>query len=165
MYLIGNVLRPQGIKGEVKITPVSPRPERFKLLKKVYLKKDNIQTYSIETVRLAKGFVFIKFKEINTRTAAESLRDAEVLIERQDVIQLKQDEYFIHDLIGCRVLSEQGVYIGEICDVLQLSSNDVYVLQTKTGKEILIPAIKDVIKKIAPESKQVIIHLLEGLLD
>jgi 16S rRNA processing protein RimM len=165
MYLIGNVLRAQGIKGEVKVAAASPRPERFKLLKKVYLKKDNVQTYSIETVRLVQGFVYIKFKEITTRTEAESLRGAEILIEQQDLIQLQQDEYFIHDLIGCRVLSEEGIYIGEIIDVLQLSSNDVYVLQSDTGKEILIPAVKEVIKKITPESKQIIIHLLEGLLD
>jgi 16S rRNA processing protein RimM len=165
MYLIGNVLRPQGTKGEVKVAPVSSRPERFKLLKTVYLRKNDIQTCSIETVRLGKGFVFIKFKEITTRTAAESLRDAEILIDQQDLIRLKADEYFVHDVIGCRVLSEQGVYLGEIVDVLQLSSNDVYVLQTKTGREILIPAIKDVITKIEPESKQVFIHLLEGLMD
>ena len=165
MYLIGNVLRPQGTQGEVKVAPVSPRPERFKLLKKVYLKKNDIQTFSIETVRLARGFVYIKFKEIATRTAAESLRDAEILIDQQDVIQLKQDEYFVHDLIGCRVLSEQGIDLGEIVDVFQLSSNDVYVVQTQTGREFLIPAIKDVIKEVIPESKRVIIHLLEGLID
>lgn len=168
MYLIGNVLRPQGLSGEVKVAVVSPRPERFNLLKRVYLKKDNVQTYTIEAVRLTAGigrFVYIKFKEVTTRTAAESLRGAEILVEQQDLIQLQQDEYFIHDLIGCRVLSEQGVYIGEIIDVLQLSSNDVYVLQSETGKEILIPAIKEVVKKIAPESKQVIVHLLEGLID
>jgi 16S rRNA processing protein RimM len=168
MYLIGKVLRPQGIKGEVKVIPVSPRPERFEKLKKVFLKQDNIQTYTIEKVRLAgesSRFVYIKFKEITTRTAAESLRDAEILIEQGDLIQLQENEYFIHDLIGCRVVSEQGAYIGEIVDVWQLSSNDIYVLQAESGKEILIPAIRDVVKKVIPEAKQVIIHLLEGLLD
>jgi len=168
MYLIGKVLRPQGLKGEVKVAAVSPRPERFKLLERVYLKKDTLQTCSIETVRLDPGssrFVYIKFKEITTRTAAESWRDAEILIEQDELIQLQKDEYFVHDLIGCRVVSEQGMYIGEIVDVLQLSSNDIYVLRSESGKEILIPAVKDVVKQVAPEARQIIIHVLEGLLD
>jgi 16S rRNA processing protein RimM len=165
MYLIGNVLRPQGITGEVKIEPISSRRERFKSLTKVYLKKNSIQTYSIESVRLAGRFVYIKFKEISTRTAAEALRGSEILVEASDVIGLHEGEYFVHDLIACRVFSEQGTYLGEIVDVLQLSSNDVYVLKTPTGREILIPAIRDVIKSITPESKEVIIHLLEGLMD
>jgi len=165
MYLIGNVLRPLGIKGEVKIEPISSRLERFKLLKKVFLRKNSIQTYTIETVRLAGKSVFIKFKDVNTRTAAESLRGAEILVDQNDVIGLEKDEYFIHDLIACHVYSEQGTYLGEIVDVLQLSSNDVYVIKTQTGRELLIPAIKDVVKRVEPESKKIIIHLLEGLMD
>jgi len=165
MYLIGNVLRPLGIKGEVKIEPISSRLERFKLLKKVFLRKNSIQTYTIETVRLAGKSVFIKFKDVNTRTAAESLRGAEILVDQNDVIGLEKDEYFIHDLIACHVYSEQGTYLGEIVDVLQLSSNDVYVIKTQTGRELLIPAIKDVVKRVELESKKIIIHLLEGLMD
>jgi len=165
MYLIGTVLKPQGMKGEIKVKPVSPRLERFKLLNKVYLKKETLQTYSIETVRLSDKFVYLKFDEVKSRTAAELLRGAEILVEQQELMDLEPDEYFVHDLVGCRVISEEGTELGEIVDVIQLSSNDIYVIQSPTGREILIPAVKDVVKKVLPESKKIVVHLLEGLLD
>jgi 16S rRNA processing protein RimM len=165
MYVIGTVLRPQGVKGELKVESVSPRLERFKDLKEIYLKKDIMQTYSVETVRLADRFVYLKLKEVNTRTEAELLRGAEILVGKEDLIQLAADEYFIHDLIGCQVYTEQGETIGEITDVMQLSSNDVYVIKTASGREVLIPAIKDVVKKVMPEARRIVVRLLEGLLD
>jgi 16S rRNA processing protein RimM len=165
MYIIGTVLKAQGIRGEIKVKPLTPRLERFKSLNKVYLKKETIQTCSVEAVRLSNGFVYLKLKEIQSRTAAELLRGAEILVEQQELLELEPDEYFVHDLIGCRAVDEQGINLGKIVDVIQLSSNDVYVVQSDTGREILIPAIKDVVKQVIPESKLVVIHLLEGLLD
>ncbi len=166
MYIIGYILKPQGIKGEVKIDPVSPYPDRFKQLKKVFIQINDIKrSYSIEKVRITDRFIFIKFFGVNSPDDAELLRNAEVLIEAKDLIQPFPGEFFIHDLIGCRVITEDGEFIGTLADVYQISSNDVYVVKGETGKEFLIPAIKEVVKRVNIENKQIIIHLLEGLLE
>lgn len=166
MYLIGYILKPQGLKGEVKVDSVSPYLERYRRLNKVFLKlEENKQTYSIEKVRISGRFVYIKFSEINSRNEAELLRKAEILIEEKDLIQPAENEFFVHDLIGCQVISENNDVIGKLTDVVQISSNDVYVVQSTEGIEILIPATKEVVKQVDIENKQITIHILEGLLD
>ena len=166
MYLIGYILKPQGLKGELKVESVTPYLERFNRLDRVFLQlKEKKQTYSIENVRILDRFVHLKFTEINSRDDAELLRTAEVLIEEKDLIQPSQDEYFIHDLIGCQVISENNDVIGVLSDVVQMSSNDVYVLKNGEGIEILIPATKEIVKRVNVGQKQIIIHVLEGLLD
>ncbi len=166
MYLIGYILKPQGLKGELKVESVTPYLERFNRLDRVYLQlKEKKQTYSIENVRISDRFVYLKFTEINSRNDADLLRTAEVLIEEKDLIQPAQDEYFIHDLIGCQVISENNDVIGVLSDVIQMSSNDVYVLKNGEGIEILIPATKEIVKRVNVGQKQIIIHVLEGLLE
>jgi 16S rRNA processing protein RimM len=166
MYLIGYILKPQGLKGELKVESVTPYLERFNRLDRVFLQlKEKKQTYSIENVRILDRFVYLKFTEINSRDDAELLRTAEVLIEEKDLIQPAQDEYFIHDLIGCQVISENNDVIGVLSDVVQMSSNDVYVLKNGEGIEILIPATKEIVKRVNVGQKQIIIHVLEGLLE
>ena len=166
MYLIGYILKPQGLKGEVKVESVTPYLERFNRLDRVFLQlKEKKQTYSIENIRVSDRFVYLKFTEINSRDDAELLRTAEVLIEEKDLIQPAQDEYFIHDLIGCQVISENNDVIGVLSDVVQMSSNDVYVVKNGEGIEILIPATKEVVKRVNVGQKQIIIHVYEGLLD
>jgi 16S rRNA processing protein RimM len=166
MYLIGYILKPQGLKGEVKVESVTPYLERFNRLDRVFLQlKEKKQAYSIENARVSDRFVYLKFAEINSRDDAELLRTAEVLIEKKDLIQPAQDEYFIHDLIGCQVISENNDVIGVLSDVVQMSSNDVYVVKNGEGIEILIPATKEIVKRVNVEQKQIIIHMLEGLLE
>ncbi len=166
MYLIGYILKPQGLKGELKVESVTPYLERFNRLDRVFLQlKEKKQTYSIENVRISDRFVYLKFTEINSRDDAELLRTAEVLIEEKDLIQPAQNEYFIHDLIGCQVISENKDVIGVLSDVVQMSSNDVYVVKNGEGIEILIPAIKEIVKRVNVGQKQIIIHVLEGLLE
>lgn len=166
MYLIGYILKPQGLKGEVKVESVTPYLERFNRLDRVFLQlKEKKQAYSIENARVSDRFVYLKFAEINSCDDAELLRTAEVLIEEKDLIQPAQDEYFIHDLIGCQVISENNDVIGVLSDVVQMSSNDVYVVKNGEGIEILIPATKEIVKRVNVEQKQIIIHMLEGLLE
>lgn len=164
MYLIGYILKPHGIWGEVKVNPISPYPERFNRLDRVYLRNDSIQAYSVQSVRISNRFVFLKFSEINSRSEAELLRNYEVLIAKEQLIELEADEFFIHDLVGCDVISENGDSIGKIVEVMQASSNDIYVVQDERGREILVPAIKDVIKKIDIKQKKIKIHLMEGMI-
>jgi 16S rRNA processing protein RimM len=167
MYLIGYILKPQGLKGELKVEPVTPYLNRFDRLERVFLKiKDKKQAYSIESVRFSERFVYIKFSEINSRDNAELLRKAEVLIEKKDLIQPEKNEYFVHDLIGCQVFSEEDdILLGVLSDVVQMSSNDVYIVKNREGSEILIPATKEIVKHVNVRQKKIIIHVLEGLID
>ena len=164
MYLIGIIVKPQGIKGEVKVKPVSPDPDRFYDLEKVNIGLKKIQTYSIENIRISNSFVFLKLAQIDSRNDAELLRGKEILISEDQLIDLDEGEYFVHDLIGCQIISEDGLIIGEIDDIIQSSSNDIYLVKNRKGHEYLIPAIADVIQKVDIQAKQVTIHVLDGLL-
>jgi 16S rRNA processing protein RimM len=166
MYLIGYITKPKGIKGEVKVEPVTPNPNRFNRLEKVYIQlNDKSRAFPIEKIRVSDQFVYIKFSGINSRDEAELLRNAEVLINKKDLIQPAKDEYFVHDLIGCQVLSDENDEIGVLFDVVQMSSNDVYVVKDSAGAEYLIPAIKEVIKSVDIGQKRIIVKILEGLFD
>ena len=109
--------------------------------------------------------MFLKFSEIDSRNDAELLRNAEVYIGEKDLIKPAKDEYFVHDLIGCQVISENDEVLGTLNEVVQMRSNDVYVVENKEGGQILIPATKEIVKQINVDQKQIIIHLLEGLID
>jgi len=165
MYVVGQVLKPQGIKGEIKVKSISPNPERFKTLKKVFIEKETLKTYLIESVRISDKFVFLKLFGINNREESETLRGCDILINKSDLVNLLPNEHFVHDLIGCQVITEDGMILGELIDVSQYNSNDVYVVKNDAGKEILIPATKEVIKQVDIKNKQIEVHLLEGLLD
>ena len=164
MYLIGIIVKPQGIKGEVKVKPVSPDPDRFYDLEKVNIGLKKIQTYSIENIRISNSFVFLKLAQIDSRNDAELLRGKEILISEDQLIDLDEGEYFVHDLIGCQIISEDGLIIGEISDIIQNRSNDIYLVKNQKGHEYLIPAIADVIQKVDIQAKQITIHVLDGLL-
>lgn len=165
MYFIGTILKPQGIKGELKIQSVSPDPERFYRLEKIYILKEEKQVLSIENVRIVQGFVFLKFAGIDSRNDAELLRGQELYITKEQLIDLDSGEYFIHDLVGCEVVAENGRMIGTIVDIMQESSSDIYVVHDQHGREYLIPAIKDIILRVDIKARRVDIHVIEGLLD
>ncbi len=165
MYLIGTIVKPQGIKGEVKVKPVSPEPDRFYDLEEIFIEFADMQPFPIERVRIGKGFVFLKLANINSRNDAESLRGKDILISKDKLINLADDEYFVHDLIGCQVVSDNGLVIGEVEDIMQNSSNDIYLVRDHHGNEHLVPAINDVIRKVDIEKKQIIIHVLDGLFE
>jgi len=166
MFVVGKVLKPQGIDGSVKVEIITSFPEHFLDLKQVFILKENTkQAYSIEHVRLSNRFVFIKFAGVNSIEQAEALRNQYLYIEEKDLTPLGEDEYYVHDLLGLKVFDEQGNYHGIISDVWSYTANDVYVVKTETGAELLLPAIKSVIKKIDRKAGKMIIHLMEGLTD
>jgi len=166
MFVIGKILKPHGVKGSVKVEVITSFPEHFLELKTVYIEHENQkQAYSIEEARLSNRFVFLKFFQINDYDQAEALRNHYIYIAPNDLMPLKKDEYYIHDLMGMRVFDDQGNFIGTIRDVWTYSANDVYVLQTEDGQEKLIPAIKSVVKSVNTNERTMIIHVMEGLLD
>lgn len=158
---IGQIVNTFGIKGFVKVVPYTNNVERFEKLKNVYIKE---KKFEIEEVKYQKNMVLLKFKGIDKIEDAENLRNSYIEIDRKDGIELEEGEYYIVDLIGLEVYTDEGVLLGNIDDIYNTGSNDIYVVKDELGKQILIPAISDVIKNINIEEKKIIVHLLEGLL-
>lgn len=166
MYVVGKVLRPRGLKGEVKVEIITSFPGHFENLKTLFVKNENEwKAYSISGVNLSNKHVYLKFAEIESLEQAEKLRSKELFIEHDQLTDLSEDEYYVHDLIGMQVVSEKGEKLGKILDVETYTGNDVYVVKNSSGKEFLIPAIQDIIKNVDVENKILTIHLMDGLLD
>jgi 16S rRNA processing protein RimM len=162
LYLIGRIIKPQGIQGEVKVYPVSLRPERFKLLDTVTVGNENPKSYTIESVRVIEHFALIKFCEINDRNGAEELRDKGIFIAKEYLLSPGPDEYYIHDLIGCSVDTPTEQKVATVVDVLQGVGNDVLVLRDGHNIEILVPVVNDAIQKVDIEAKTIIIWSLDA---
>lgn len=164
MLEIGQIINTFGIKGFVKVIPFTDDIKRFDNLEKVYVKtKKEIKEYEIEEVKYHKNMVLIKFKGINKLEEANLLREAYLKVNRKDSIPLEEDAYFIVDLIGLEVYTEEGVLLGKLEDIFNTGSNDIYVVKDELGKQVLLPAIAEVIKEISVENKKIIVHLLKGL--
>ena len=161
---IGQIVNTFGIKGFVKAVPYTDDIRRFDNLENVYVKtKNEIKEYQIEEVKYHKNMVLIKFKGIDKVEDAEKLRDSYLRIDRKDSIPLEEDAYFIVDLLGLDVYSDEDIHLGKLEDIFNTGSNDIYVVKDELGKQILLPAIADVIKEINIEEHKIIVHLLNGL--
>ena len=146
--------------------PLTDNHERYDDLQWVYIEKGNkLEKYHIENVRYFNKFVLVKFREINDISHAESLREIYLKVDRENAVKLPEGRFFISDLIGCRVFEEDGNILGELTDIIQTGSNDVYVTMGKNKREILIPALKSVVKEINIEAGEIIVSLPEGLID
>ena len=166
MLRVGVITSPHGIKGEVKVFPTTDDAKRFKELKKVIL--DTGKEYipmEIEHVKFFKNMVILKFKGYDNINEIEKYKSKDLLITRDQAVDLAPDEYFITDLIGLAVVSDQGVELGTLKDVLETGANDVYVVAMKDGKELMLPAIGDCILNVDLEQRRMEVHVLEGLMD
>lgn len=164
MFTIGKIVNTHGVKGELKVMPTTDEPKRFSKLKEVYVEHRGLKTYTVESVRYHKEFVLIKLEGINDMTEAERFKGGLMKIDRKDSLPLKKDEYYISDLYDLEVYTEEDRHLGKIKDVIYTGSNDVYVVErTEGGKDLLLPAIKQVVKSVQIEDKKMIVHLLEGL--
>lgn len=161
---IGQIVNTFGIKGMVKVKPFTDDIKRFDYLEKIYIEKNNTQKeYEIEEVKYHKDMVLIKFKGVDTVEQAELLRNAYLTISRDSVEKLEEGRYYIVDMLGLEVYTDEQVLLGTLDDIFNTGSNDIYVVKDKQGKQILLPAIQDVIKQIDMENRKMIVHLLPGL--
>lgn len=188
---IGVITKPHGLRGEVKVYPTTDSPERFKELKEVVLKmpRGDMET-EIEGVKIFKGLAVVKFKAFERVEDVQGLHGTEVYIDRRYGQPLEEGEYYIADLIGCKVLADEdlsryeglalsGNALGTVKDVLQTGANDVYVVDTgvkdpKSKKdsagnstrniEVLLPVIPQCIKAVDIEAGEIQVHILEGLI-
>ncbi len=163
---VGVIANTHGIRGEVKVFPTTDEKERFKDLKKVILDTGKEQkVLEIQSVRFFKNLVILKFKGIDNINDIEMYKGKDLLVTREDAVPLEEGEYFIADLLDLDVYSDEDEKIGVLYDVMQTGANDVYVVKTEEGKEILLPAIDECILDIDLEESRMTVHIMEGLLD
>ena len=161
---VGVITSTHGIRGEVKVFPTTDDPNRFRKLKQVILDTGKEQLeMEIASVKFFKNQVIVKFKGIDDINDVEKYRKAGIYVTRENAIPLGENEYFIADLIGLRVISDDEEELGVIDDVPQTGANDVYIVKKEQTPDLLIPAIKDCIKNVNIEEGTMIVHLLPGL--
>lgn len=162
---IGQIVNTFGIKGQVKVVPFTDDITQFDTLKQIYIeKRKNLELFEIEKSNYHKNMIILKLKGIDIPEQAESLRNCYIKINRKDARKLPEGTYFIVDLIGLDVYTDEEKLLGTLEDIYNAGSSDIYVVRTSEGKQILLPAIKDVIKKVDIENKKVIVHIIEGLI-
>jgi len=159
--IIGHILAPWGIHGEVKVEVVTDFPERFTPGKLVYLDGYPLE---IEHCHPHKQHLLVKLTTIDSVEAAEKLRGQDLTIPSSELHHLPEGQYYAFQLIGLDVVTTKGKYLGQITDIMSTASNDVYIVEGERG-EILIPAIEDVVKSIDLKKGKVVIETIEGLLD
>lgn len=165
-FQVGVITSTHGVRGEVKVFPTTDDPARFKKLKQVILDtgKEDMEL-EITGVKFFKNMVILKFKGIDDMDTANKYRQKSLYVTRENAVKLEKNEYFIADLIGLAVSSEEGEDLGVIDDVLQTGANDVYVIKKTGEEELLLPAIKDCVKEVDIEGGKMVVHVLPGLRD
>ena len=162
---VGVITSTHGIRGEVKVFPTTDDPARFKKCKSVLLDTGKERKeMKIESVKFFKQFVIIKFQGFDNINDIEMYKGKSLYVTRENAVKLKKDEYFIADLIDCKVVDEEEQEIGVLTDVMQTGANDVYVVQMSDGKELLLPAIKECVLGIDIEGRVIKVHVMDGLL-
>ena len=169
---IGVLTRPHGVHGEAKVFPTTDYPERFEEVTEVIIKTKHgdIRT-GIDGVRYFKNLAIVKFTCFHNPEEIQGLAGADIMISREQGQPLQEGEYYIADLLGCRVIADEesdtlaGQELGVVEDVLQTGANDVYVVRTPSGSELLLPVIPDCIRKVDIEAGVITVNLLRGLTD
>ena len=165
---VGKIVNTHSLKGEVKvISSTDFEEERFKKGSELLITRGNqlIREVVVQSYRNHKNFLLVKFEGIDSVEEAEKLKNLQIKIDSTEVGELEENEFYFHEIIGCEVFDENDKNLGEIIDILTPGANDVWVIKGENGKEILIPYIEDVVKKIDITSKKVNIEVMEGLID
>ena len=161
---VGVISSTHGVRGEVKVFPTTDDVTRFRQLKKVYLDTGReMLPLEIQNVKFFKQFAILKFKGIDNINDIEKYRGKSLMIDREDAVDLDEDEYFIADMIGMKVCTEDGCEFGTLKDVMETGANDVYIIDSLEHGEVLIPAIRECILDVDMDEERMTIHLMEGL--
>lgn len=162
---VGKVINTHGVKGELKVMPLTSDVSRFDYLLFVTVQwEGKPKEFRVTGARIHKNSVLLKLSGIDSMDDAEKLKGQELLVERKHARPLDEDEYFIFDIIDMTVY-EKDKLLGKISDVIETGSNDVYVIKSENGKELLLPALKSVILKVDLEAGRMEVKVPEGLND
>ena len=165
---IGGIISTHGLRGEVKVYPTTEDVRRYDDLDTVYIEMPHGRLpVHVEHVRYFKNLVIVKFRDLNRIEDVEPYLKHDLYVSREDAIELKENEYFVGDVIGLKTITDDGRTLGTLDDVLETGANDVYVIASadEPGKEILLPAIPDVILEINPQEGYMKVHMMPGLED
>ena len=164
-FEIGHISNTHGLRGEMKVRPFTEDKKRYEELEKILIDiKGDYKEYDIESVRYQKDIVLLKLKSVDDIDAAEKLKNHYIYIQREDAKDLQEDEYFIADLIGLEVF-ENETLVGTLDDVFTAGASDVYVIKRKGKKDLLLPALKSIVKKVDVENKRIDVEIPRGLED
>lgn len=163
---VGVIANTHGVRGEVKIYATTDDIRRFKKLKECFIDtgKEKIPV-EVESCKFFKEMPILKFRSMDQMGDVEGFKGKDLLVSREHAVKLKKNEFFIVDLVGLSVESDEGMPVGILTDVLQTGTNDVFVVKTEAGDEVLIPYIEQCVPEIHPETGKIMVHLLPGLLD
>lgn len=160
--VIGRVVKAHGVRGEVKVEVHTDLPERFGWLEEVYIGRSNPKPVTVEQVRFQKSWVLLKLAGYDNRDDAENLRSQWLLVPEAEALPLQEGEYYLYQIIGCTVVSDQGEILGKITDVIETKANNVFVVDSASG-ELLLPDIDEVILDVDLGNSRVLVHLIPGL--
>ena len=162
-FTVGQIVKPQGIKGEVKVRSFTDDPKRFHSLCDVMLgdQEGPADRTQVSACRVQGDSVYLRIAGVHDRDGAEKLRGRYIWIERSQAVSLETDTYYLSDLLDCAVVDETGHVYGTIEEVIQTGSNDVYVVRSKDGDELLIPALKSIVSRVDIEARQVAVRAEE----
>lgn len=163
---VGTYVNTHGVRGDIKVYPHTDDVNRFSDLEYVYMDtNEGLYKCDIVSVKYFKNMAIIRFAGINNINDIEKYKGSDLYVTREQAVPLEENEYFICDIIGADVISDEGVNIGQVKDVLQTGANDVYVVGAKSGEEILIPVIPECVLELDFERKKVHVHMLDGLME
>lgn len=163
---VGVISSTHGVRGEVKVYPTTDDPNRFKKLKKVVLDtgREHLDL-EISGVKFFKNQVILKFKGIDNINDIEKYKGKDLLVHREDAVKLGENENYVADLIDLKVVTDDGKMLGTLTEVMETGANDVYVIETEEGEELLIPAIRECILDVDLDKEVMTVHILPGLFD
>lgn len=165
-FRVGVITSSHGIRGEVNVFPTTDDPDKFRDLETVLIKRGkDMVPVSIEQVKYFKKMVILKLEGIDDRNTADTYRQRELFVAREDAVPLEEGQYYLADLMGLRVISDEGEDLGELYDILETGANDVYVVRKSGRRDILLPATEECILKVDLEEGVMTVHILPGLLD
>ena len=157
---LGKITAPQGIRGEVRVYPYTDKLTRFSEIEAVYL---NGRRCRIRKVRYMKNMAVLKLEGIDDRNAAEAVRNQELMLPKEELWEQPEDTYFVDDLVGCSVVSEDGSPVGMLKAVHSRPAQDLYEIEKGDGSTFLLPAVKEFVRGVDIGNKTIKIHMIEGL--
>ena len=153
--MIGQIVKPQGVRGEVKVLPLTDDPERYGELETVYFDEKGEKSAKVLSARVREGFAYVALEGVADRDAAERLRNQALYVDRAHASPLPEGRYYISDLIGMQVTDENGAELGQLVDVMQAGGNDVY--EVKGARVFRFPALKKVLKDVDVEGGSMVL--------
>ncbi len=160
--VVGEILKPWGFRGEVKVKVLTDFPKRLNKYKTVYVGPE-ARAVQVERARLHSGFALFKFEGYDSEESVAKLRGQTIQVSVEDVVPLKKGQYYHHQIVGLDVVTSAGEHLGAVEEILETGANDVYLVRRADGRELLLPAIETVVEQVDLENKRLVVNLLPGL--